>query len=174
LRAMPRRGCADTKFCAEIVGQGLDIAFFESAAAPPLLSPDNFRDIELGALKEIMDKTSAIVGHPVPCIMGGDTLPILDYILQTGTGYVCCPAATDQKGFMERMESRRQVTVRINMDPRPMTAKNFGAVKNEVDRVLALAQNRDQIIVGTGCLPFETDPEMVLKTKEYILSKNVP
>ena len=161
-------------FCMEIAGHGLDIAFFESAAAPPLLSPDNFRDIELGALKEIMDKTSAIVGHPVPCIMGGDTLPILDYILQTGTGYVCCPAATDQKAFMERMESHGEVTVRINMDPGPMTAKNFEAVKNEVDRVLSLAQNRGQIIVGTGCLPFETDPEMVLKTKEYILSKNVP
>ncbi|MBC8218277.1 MAG: hypothetical protein H8E73_07415 [Planctomycetes bacterium] len=162
------------EFCTEIVAQGLDIAFFESAAAPPLLSPDNFRDIELGALKEIMDKTSAIVGHPVPCIMGGDTLPILDYILQTGTGYVCCPAATDQKGFMKRMESHREVTVRINMDPGPMTAKNFRAVKNEVDRVLALTQNRDRIIIGTGCLPFETDPEMVLKTKEYIQSKNVP
>ena len=55
-----------------------------------------------------------------------------------------------------------------------MTAKNFQAVKNEVDRVLTLAQNRDQIIVGTGCLPYETDPKMVLKTKDYILSKNVP
>ena len=162
------------QFCMEIAGEGLDIAFFESAAAPPLLSPDNFRDIELGALKEIMDKTSAIVGYPVPCIMGGDTLPILDYILQTGTGYVCCPAATNQRRFMERMESHPQVTVRINMDPGSITAKNFQAVKNEVDRVLSLAQNRDQIIVGTGCLPFETDPEMVLKTKEYILSKNVP
>ena len=162
------------RFCSEIVAQGLDIAFFESAAAPPLLSPDNFRDIDLPALEEIMDKTSAIVGHPVPCIMGGDTLPILDYIIETGTGYVCCPAATDQKAFMERMESHPQVTVRINMDPGPMTAKNFEAVENEVDRVLALAQNRDQIIIGTGCLPFETDPEMVLRTKEYILSKNVP
>ena len=59
------------------------------------------------------------------------------------------------------------------MEPGPITAKNYQAVKNEVDRVLSIAQNRSQIIVGTGCLPFETDPEMVLKTKEYILSKNV-
>jgi hypothetical protein len=55
----------------------------------------------------------------------------------------------------------------------PIMAKNFQAVKNEVDRVLSLAQNRGQIIVGTGCLPFETDPEMVLKTKNYIPSRNV-
>jgi hypothetical protein len=51
--------------------------------------------------------------------------------------------------------------------------KNYETVKNEVDRVLSLVQNRDQIIVGTGCLPFETDPEMVLKMKDYILSRNV-
>jgi len=80
------------EFCKEIVRQGLDIAFFESGAVPPLMSPDNFRDIELGPLKKVMEETSAIAGHPVPCIIGGDTLPILDYILQTGTGYVCCPA----------------------------------------------------------------------------------
>ena len=162
------------EFCKEIVRQGLDIAFFESAAAPPLLSPDNFRDIELGALEEIMERTSAVVGHPVPCIMGGDTVGVLDYILQTGTEYVCCPAATDQQRFMQKMKAHPDVTVRINMDPGPMTAKNFDAVKNEVDRVLLLADNRSRVCIGTGCLPFETDPQMVLKTKEYILSKNIP
>ena len=43
-------------FCEAIVEEGLDIAFFESAAAPPLLSPDNFADIELEALKKIMEE----------------------------------------------------------------------------------------------------------------------
>ena len=100
-------------------------------------------------------------------------MPILDYILETGTGYVCCPAGTDQKMFMEKMRTHPDVTVRINMDLGPMTSKNFGAVKKEVDRVLELANNRERICIGTGCLPFETDPEIVLKTKEYILSKNI-
>lgn len=159
------------EFCKEIVRQGLDIAFFESGAVPPLMSPENFRDIELGPLKKVMEETSVIVGHPVPCIIGGDTLPILDYILQTGTGYVCCPAKTDQQKFMDKMRAHPEVTVRINMDPRPMTAKNFGEVEKEVDRVLKLANNRKKVCIGTGCLPFETDPEAVLKTKEYILSK---
>jgi uroporphyrinogen decarboxylase len=159
------------EFCKEIVRQGLDIAFFESGAVPPLMSPDNFRDIELDPLKKVMEETSAITGRPVPCIIGGDTLPILDYILQTGTGYVCCPAKTNQQEFMEKMRRHPEVTVRINMDPRPITAKNFGEVEKEVDRVLELANNREKVCIGTGCLPFETDPEAVLKTKDYILSK---
>jgi uroporphyrinogen decarboxylase len=162
------------EFCKEIVRQGLDIAFFESAAVPPLMSPQNFRDIELGALKAIIRRAAAALGHPVPCVMGGDTTPILDAILETGTGYVCCPAGTDQQMFMEKMRAHPDVMVRINMDPKPMTSKNFEAVEKEVDRVLELANNRNKVCIGTGCLPFETDPQMVLKTKEYILSRNVP
>jgi hypothetical protein len=73
---------------------------------------------------------------------------------------------------MEKMRAHPDVTVRINMDPGPMTSKNFGVLEKEVDRVLKLANNREKVCIGTGCLPFETDPEAVLKTKEYILSKN--
>ncbi len=160
------------RFAQEVVDNGLDIAFFESAATPPLLSPAQFRDIELPALKEIMEKTGAVVGHPVPCIIGGNTAPILEAILETGTGYVCCPAETDQRVFMEKIRAHPEVMVRINMDPRPMTAKNFQAVQKEVDRVLALAENRRNVCLGTGCLPYETAPEMVIKTREYILSKS--
>ena len=155
-------------FCREIARHGLGIAFFESAAAPPLLSPANFRDLELPALRAIMAQTSVLVSHPVPCIMGGDTLPILDSLLATGAGYVCCPAETDQRGFMEKMKSHPEVKVRINMDPRPITANDFDGIKNEVDRVIALAGDSTEVCIGTGCLPFEADPQMVLKTKEYI------
>lgn len=161
------------EFCREVVRRGLDIAFFESAAAPPLLSPESFRDVELGALMAIMQQTAEIVGHAVPCILGGDTYPILDYIIETGTGYVCCPVATDQVAFMKKMEGHPQVAVRINMDPRPIVSENAEAMKKEVDRVIALAENRRFVCIGTGCLPFETDPQMVLETKQYILSRNI-
>jgi uroporphyrinogen-III decarboxylase len=171
-RALKHLVAGQVEFCKEVVRQGLDIAFFESAATPPLLAPHQFRDVELGALVKIMEETSAVVGHPVPCIMGGDTLPILDYILDTGTGYVCCPAKTDQSKFMSKMRSRPDVMVRINMDPRGITAKNFDEVQKEVDRVLALADNREKVCIGTGCLPFEADPDVVLMTKEYVLSKS--
>ncbi|UCC97305.1 MAG: hypothetical protein JSW66_15835 [Phycisphaerales bacterium] len=172
VKALRHLVAGQVAFCAEVVRQGLDIAFFESAATPPLLSPQSFRDIELGPLEETMNRTAAVVGHPVPCIIGGDTLPILDDILRTGTGYVCCPAKTDQHAFMEKMRVHPEVMVRINMDPRGITAKNQADVQKEVDRVLALADNRPNVCIGTGCLPFEADPEVVLYTKQYILSKN--
>jgi hypothetical protein len=71
------------------------------------------------------------------------------------------------------MQAHPDVMVRINMDPRGITAKNRADVRKEVDRVLALADNRPNVCIGTGCLPFEADPEVVLYTKEYILSGSV-
>jgi uroporphyrinogen decarboxylase len=59
--------------CRAVVRSGLDVAFFESAAAPPILSPRQFREIELPALKRMLAVAAECVGHPVPCIMGGDT-----------------------------------------------------------------------------------------------------
>jgi len=171
-QALKHLVAGQVEFCREVVRNGLDIAFFESAATPPLMSPDNFRDIELEALEKIMAETSEVVGHAIPCIMGGDTLPILDYIIRTGTGYVCCPAKTDQSKFMKKMEAHPEVMVRINMDPGGLSSKNFDVAQKEVDRVMALAENRQNVCIGTGCLPYEADPEVVLRAREYILSRS--
>ena len=64
--------------CRAVAAAGLDVAFFESAAVPPILSPRQFRELELPALKRILQLAAECLGHPVPCIMGGNTFPILD------------------------------------------------------------------------------------------------
>ena len=158
------------KFCEEVAEKGLDIAFFESAAAPPLLSPELFREIELGPLQEIMQKTAAIVGHAVPCVIGGDTYPILEALLETGTGYLICPIETDQAKFMAKMKNHPEVMVRINMNHAIVSSGDLEAVYAEVDRVLELAASRGKVCIGTGALPYETDPQVVLESREYIRS----
>jgi uroporphyrinogen decarboxylase len=155
-------------FCREIVDQGLDIAFFESAATPPIIPPQIFSDVVLPPLKSIIDQAAAIVGHPVPCIIGGDTTTILESIMETGTGYVICPSETDQEEFMEQMKKYPEVMVRINMDPNILSEGDLAAVFKEVDRVVDLGKSREKICIGTGVLPYETKPEVVLKMKEYI------
>jgi len=159
------------EFCREIVQHGLDIAFFESAAAPPLLSPQSFREIELPVLKTILEKAAEVVGHPVPCIIGGNTAPILEAMLETGTRYVCCPAETDQEQFMQIMKKYPDVMVRVNMDPIHITSENMDAAYAEADRVIALANTREKSCIGTGCLPYETNPQAVLKTREHTLTR---
>jgi uroporphyrinogen decarboxylase len=156
-------------FTRAIAAASLDVAFFESAAAPPLLSPRQFHDIELPALKRILALTTAIVGHPVPCIMGGNTVHILDDILSTGTGYVVCNVETDQRKFVDRLcRTHPHVKVRINMDPGIVACSDPDRIRREVDRILAIAAGRPNCMMGTGCLPLETPPGNIDLIKNYL------
>lgn len=171
LEALHHIVAGQVNFCQAIVDHGLDIAFFESAATPPIISPQTFHDIALPPLKSILKQAETIVGHPVPCIMGGDTATILEFIMETGTGYVICPSETDQEKFMAKMEKYPEVMVRINMNPSVLSQGDLTAVFKEADRVIQLAKNREKVCIGTGVLPYETQPEVVLKVMEYIAQK---
>jgi uroporphyrinogen decarboxylase len=156
-------------FCRGVAVAGLDVAFFESAAAPPLLSPKLFREVELPALKRILELAASIVGHPVPCIMGGNTYPILDDILSTGTSFVVTNVETNQKAFVDRLwQTHPHVKVRINMDPRIVACDDAPTIYREIDRILDIAAGRPNCLMGTGCLPLETPPANIRLIKEYV------
>jgi uroporphyrinogen decarboxylase len=155
-------------FAAEIKRQGADVAFFESAACPPLLSPALFRRVELPALKAILQGMAAVLGRPVPCIIGGDTTPILDAMLETGTTYVVAPFETDQAAFMRKIWDRTDVRVRVNMDVEVISRGPWERIRADADRVIGLVRGRPNVCLGTGALPYETPPEHVLRLREYV------
>lgn len=152
---------AQVDFARAVLAQGLDVAFFESAAAPPLLSPRMFREVELPALKAIMKQTAKVVGHPVPCVMGGDTSPIVESLLETGTGYLINPIETDQKAFMEQVWDRTDVRIRVNASPQIMAQGTRDDLRAEVERIARIAADRQNTCFGTSALPYETPPENV-------------
>lgn len=155
--------------CQAVVEAGLEVAFFESAAAPPLLSPRQFHEIELPALQRAMHVAAECVGHAVPCIMGGNTFLILDDILSTGTSYVVCNIETDQAAFVARVsQTHPHVKVRVNMDPGIVACADPGAIYGEIDRILKLAAGRGNCLMGTGCLPLETPPGNIDLIKQYL------
>ena len=155
-------------FAEEIRRQGVDVAFFESAACPPLLSPAMFRRIELPALKAILGGMAEVLGHPVPCIIGGDTTPILEAMLETGTGYVVAPCETDQEAFLKKVWDRTEVRVRVNLNAEIVARGPWERIRADADRILRLVRGRPNVCMGTGAVPYETPPENVLRLGEYV------
>jgi len=155
-------------FAQAIRDAGVDIAFFESAACPPLLSPDLFREVELPALKEAIRRMAEVVEHPIPCIIGGNTEPILDMMIETGTGYLVCPFETDQAKFLARVWDRTDIRIRVNGDLRAIAAGTWEQIKADADRLMELVKDRPNVCLGTGALPYETPPENVRKLMEYV------
>ncbi len=156
-------------FCRAVRRAGLDVAFFESAAAPPILSPSQFHDVELPALMHVLSVAESAVGHPVPCIMGGNTLLVLDDLLRTGTNYVICNVETDQRAFVQRTRATHpDVTIRINMDPVVVTSNDPQRIYREVDRIVAIADGDRHCLMGTGALPYEALPETIHLIEQYV------
>lgn len=155
-------------FAAELKARGLDAAFFESAACPPLLSPAMFRRVELPALKAIIHGMSQVLGRPVPCIIGGNTTPILEAMLETGTSYVVAPFETDQAAFLAKIWDRTDIRVRVNSDVEIVSRGPWERIRADADRIINLVRGRENVCLGTGALPYETPPENVLRLREYV------
>jgi len=157
--------------CRAVAAAGLSIAFFESAAAPPLLSPGQFRAVALPGLAHMLGLAARCLGHAVPCIMGGNTFPIVDDLLSTGTDYLVCNAETDQAAFVARVAARSpKARVRVNLDPAVLVGDDRQRLLGEVDRVLAVCAGRPTCVIGTGALPLETPPANVHAVARYLAS----
>jgi len=167
-RALMHLVAGQVAFAEEIKEHGIDVAFFESAACPPLLSPTMFRRIELPALKAILGGMANVLGHPVPCIIGGDTTPILEAMLETGTGYVVAPYETDQEAFMRKIWDRTDIRVRVNSDVELISRGTWEQIRADADRIIRLVAGRPNVCLGTGALPYETPPQNVLRLREYV------
>jgi uroporphyrinogen decarboxylase len=155
--------------CRAVAKAGLDVAFFESAAAPPMVSPRQFREVELPALHRILELAAETVGHPVPCIMGGNTYPILSDLLSTGTSFLVSNVETNQPAFVETVaRTHPHVKVRVNMNPGIVACPDPERIYREIDRVLAFAGGRPNCLLGTGALPLETPPENIRLIKSYL------
>ena len=155
--------------CRAVAEAGLDVAFFESAAAPPLLSPKQFRQIEMPALRRVLQVAAQCVGHPVPCIMGGDTYRVIDELLSTGTNYLVCNVETDQRAFVARVwETHPHVTVRVNLDPVVVACRDPQRIYRAVDHVLEIVGQRTNCVMGTGAMPLETPLENIQLIRQYL------
>ncbi|MBM4028806.1 MAG: hypothetical protein FJ280_25940 [Planctomycetes bacterium] len=147
---------------------GLGVAFAESAAGPPLLSPASFRRVELPVLQELLGRMGEIMGHRIACLMGGDTVRILDALLETGSPHLVCPHETDQVAFVKKLWDRPEIRVRINLHPGIIARGSWEELRAEADRVLAFARGRPNTLLGAGVLPYETRAENIFRLRDYI------
>lgn len=155
-------------FAASAARRGVTVTVFESAATPPMVSPAAFASAELPALNLLTTGVLELTGKKPPCIIGGNTEPILDSILQTKPGFLICPAETDQERFLERMRDHPDIPVRINLNVELLRREDPSALNQEVQRVLSLCRTRPGTVVGTGVLPYDIPPARILELASVV------
>jgi uroporphyrinogen decarboxylase len=146
---------------------GCESILFESSASPPLLSPALFRTLEIPALALIGATHRRVTGRTMPMILGGNTLPVINDLIRAGAGSVICPAELDGSRFLDAMSAFPDVEVRINMRPGVFAASVEEAIAG-AGQAIALARRRDNVCIGSGVLPFDAKPDIVLRIKHLI------
>jgi uroporphyrinogen-III decarboxylase len=135
--------------------------FFDSAASPPIIDAESFRNVVLPALCEMISGVRSLTNEAPPLILGGNTAGILEDLLTTGTEYVICPAETDRELFMEIMRRHPSVTVRLNTPARLFATNDREALRAELVSLAKLAGGRPATVLGSGVLPYDADPSLV-------------
>jgi len=147
--------------CRTMASRGFRVMFFDSAASPPMIGADSFKDEVFPAFCELMSACRNLMHESPPLILGGDTAGILDDLLKTGTEYVICPAETDREAFMATARNYPSVTVRLNTPARLFASDDREALRSAVESLGKLARGRANTVLGSGVLPYDADPSMV-------------
>ncbi len=137
---------------AEAAGFGVSI--FEAAITTDVMSSAQFEQYGVPALKAMMPKEGAQL------ILNGDTEPILPAIESLNPAYIINPVETDQARFMERVNNRETMTVRVKMNPKAFLHGREHQAYTEADRVRVLAEAYRHTTIGTR-IPYDADPDIV-------------
>lgn len=144
-----------SRWCLAIVQAGLGITLFESWAAPPLLSPPLYRRFALPWERALITAIRNASGRAPALVIGGDTSAILPDMLSSGTGLVIADYNTE---FAHYLDAARQakLPIRGNIDPKLVACGPVGAVLEQAEKRIRLANGYPGFLLGTGVLPYET------------------
>ncbi len=98
-------------FGEAMVRRGLGVAINDSWIAPPLMSPKLYKAFVLDRHKYMIRRLKAAGATNVGLISGGNTLPIADYLVETGSSLLMADYGTDLAAFKAKAAAAK-ITLR--------------------------------------------------------------
>lgn len=145
-------------WCRCIGQAGLEAIVFDSVVAPPMISPEMYRESILPLHKRLLSLLAVAGQNDRPLIVGGDTTALLGCLAQTGATTVICDFTADAEAFAAAIPADCDLQVRRNVDPRVLAAEPE-AISRAANRLVEDLRFFERPIAGTGILPYDTDPE---------------
>ncbi|MGE4565432.1 MAG: uroporphyrinogen decarboxylase family protein [Victivallaceae bacterium] len=146
-------------WCEIINRHGFDAIVFDSMAAPPLCSPDLYRDKILPLHRDLMQGLASRGQTERELVIGGDTTAIAPLLKETGANILLCDFAADPAAWKKQLGDDTNFQVRRNLNPAAIDQLDPAAFRAELELF-----NRP--IFGTGILPYEFDPAKLLSFRE--------
>ena len=144
--------------------RGLGVAINDSWIAPPLLSPKLYQKFVLQHHQQLIQRLKNAGVPSVGLISGGNTLPIADYLVQTGSSLIMADYGTDLAAFKAKA-SAAGIILRGNVKASSMETGTDAEIEVQAREVLAIGAPGGRFVMGCGVVPYGTDPERLLLLK---------
>lgn len=159
---------ATVAFSKAFLKVGVEPIIFDSRATPSLASPRVFRTMLKPVYRDyIIPELKAAGGRFLPLIIGGNTTPIVDDLIETGATQFLCdrPARLDvyrAKCLAAGRPFRANVdAVLVNTGPRE-------AIRKQAVEILRDCHDHPGFLLGCGVVAFDGNRDYVMAIKEAI------
>jgi uroporphyrinogen decarboxylase len=151
------------RFGLEFIKRGVSVCVFDSQASPPLISPGIYKDSILPRMKRMNKEYKSSGCEFTEYVVGGKTNDIADMITATGFDIVL----NDFTAEFENMNKHCQdgQLIRKNINPQLIEQPENDDLDNEIKKVVNLAGSNNNVLIGTGVLSYDTNPENIIYTK---------
>lgn len=140
---------------------GIEPIIFDSRAMPPLCSPEIFREVVSKVYKRVLIPELKGTGAVhVPLIIGGDTTPILDAIIDTDATQILCDFEGDIEMFKAKA-LKNNLALRVNVDPRLLHLGPVEKIEDFAMNILNKCWDHRGFILGTGVAAYDCPPEHI-------------
>lgn len=162
-------------YCTEIIEmivtqycrQHTPVVVFDSLAAPPLVSPDVYRQLVLPFHQRIFQTMVDMKMAVRPLIIGGDTRVLLDDYTNTGANLLLLDftiPVSELPSILERFCG----AFRINLSPQTIAEGSLEDIEAATLELLKMVSSYPNVILGTGILPVHTPPINITHIKTFL------
>ncbi len=153
-------------FGTAFLAKGVEPVLFDSKASPGAASPRVFREFVLPAYRDrVVPELRRAGARTLPLIIGGDTTPILEDLLQTGAGQLLCDAGADLALFALRCREEKRA-FRASVDARLVHTGRPGKIREEARGILHQMVGQPGFLFGCGVVAYDCDPRNVIALRE--------
>ena len=148
------------------VGAGL--IMFDSQASPDMISRQTYEEFVLPVMKDLIRHFAAQGIRNVPLIIGGDTIRIIDLLIQTGANNLLCDYTADMQTWSDACRKAGRA-VRRNLAPRLLETATPDEIYRAARREIEQGRDLPGFIMGTAVIPYGTPTQNILAVKQACL-----
>ena len=163
-------------FCTDIIlvylkaliKTGAGIIIFDSFVAPPMISPEIYRDLVFPFHKKLFAflQNNNVLQRTL--IVGGSTAPLIPDFIRTGTTQLLLDFSISTHKAKEIMNEFNKMVFRVNIPPSLFISENTIELKNYIINLLKNLKDCRNLILGTGILSPNVPPLNLVFAKKTI------